>query len=70
VGIFGQTIQENPVNHRLWQRKIGAKGGKAGIGKAKARSSEQARNAALIRWNKFREMSRLSLKSKQQKKAT
>lgn len=34
---------------------IGRKGGRAGTGKAKARTSEQARKAALIRWEKWRE---------------
>ena len=29
---------------------LGRKGGKAGTGKAKARTSEQARKAALARW--------------------
>gem|GEM_PF-3820615 len=32
--------------------KIGAKGGKAGRGKAKARSSAQARKAVQVRWDK------------------
>lgn len=32
--------------------KLGAKGGKAGTGKAKARSSEQARKAVMKRWGK------------------
>jgi hypothetical protein len=31
---------------------IGAKGGKAGTGKAKARTSSQARAAAMKRWGK------------------
>src|SRR6266436_875041 len=31
---------------------LGRRGGKAGTGKAKARSSEQARHAAMIRWSK------------------
>jgi hypothetical protein len=31
---------------------LGRKGGKAGTGKSKARTSEQARRAALIRWEK------------------
>jgi hypothetical protein len=33
---------------------IGKKGGKAGTGKAKARSSEQARKAVMKRWGKRR----------------
>ena len=33
---------------------LGKKGGKAGTGKAKARSSEQARAAAKSRWEKER----------------
>ena len=32
----------------------GRKGGKAGVGKAKARSSEQARMAAKARWARVR----------------
>jgi hypothetical protein len=31
---------------------LGRLGGKAGTGKAKARTSEQARTAAMVRWNK------------------
>jgi hypothetical protein len=31
---------------------IGQRGGKAGTGKAKARTKDQARNAALARWSK------------------
>ena len=34
---------------------IGAKGGKAGRGKSKARSKEQARKAALVRWGKAKQ---------------
>lgn len=33
---------------------IGAKGGRAGTGKAKARTTAQARKAANIRWEKWR----------------
>lgn len=33
---------------------MGRKGGKAGTGKAKARTSDQARKAALVRWSKPR----------------
>jgi hypothetical protein len=33
---------------------IGRKGGKAGAGKAKARTSEQARAAVMARWNKVK----------------
>lgn len=33
-------------------KKIGSKGGKAGKGKAKARTKAQARKAALKRWRK------------------
>ena len=32
--------------------QIGAKGGKAGTGKAKSRGSDHARKAALVRWAK------------------
>jgi len=35
--------------------ELGRLGGKAGKGNAKARTSEQARRAALIRWQKARE---------------
>ncbi len=37
---------------RAYLAKIGRKGGKAARGKAKARSSEQARKAARVRWGK------------------
>jgi hypothetical protein len=37
---------------RAYLAKIGRKGGKAARGKAKARSSEQARKAARARWGK------------------
>jgi hypothetical protein len=33
---------------------MGRKGGKAGTGKAKARTSEQARKAVAVRWEKYR----------------
>lgn len=33
---------------------IGRKGGRAGTGKAKARTTEQAQKAANIRWEKWR----------------
>ena len=32
--------------------KSGAKGGKSGTGESKARTTEQARNAALARWRR------------------
>lgn len=35
-------------------RRMGAKGGAKGTGKAKARSSEQARKAVNTRWDKVR----------------
>ena len=35
-------------------QKTGSKGGKAGTGEAKARSSEQARKASKARWDKYR----------------
>lgn len=35
-------------------RQIAALGGKAGTGKAKARTPEQAANAARVRWAKWR----------------
>ena len=40
----------NPITAYL--STIGRAGGKAGRGKSKARSSAQARNAALARWGK------------------
>ena len=36
---------------------LGRKGGKAGTGKAKARTSEQARAAVMARWEKQRQKS-------------
>lgn len=45
--------KSNPVS--LYLSKIGQKGGKAGKGAAKARSSEQARAAVNKRWEKKRE---------------
>ena len=42
----------NPVSRYL--SKIGQKGGKAGRGSAKARSSDQARAAVNKRWDKVR----------------
>jgi hypothetical protein len=35
-------------------QRLGRLGGKAGTGKAKARTSEQARAAVMARWNKAR----------------
>ena len=35
-----------------WLRAAASKGGKAGTGKSKARSSAQARKAARVRWDK------------------
>jgi len=35
-------------------QQLGRRGGKAGTGKAKARTREQARIAAMARWNKAR----------------
>lgn len=40
------------MDHRQFLRKQASKGGKAGTGKAKARTTEQARAAALKRWSK------------------
>lgn len=39
---------------RKYLASIGAKGGAAGTGKSKARTTEQARKAALARWVKRR----------------
>lgn len=44
--------KNNPVSRYL--SKIGKKGGMAGKGQAKARSSEQARAAVQVRWEKDR----------------
>ena len=54
------------ANHRIWKKgfgsmksevqkylaSIGARGGKAGTGKSKARTKAQAQKAALARWRK------------------
>ncbi|HVT74572.1 MAG TPA: hypothetical protein VHD61_15670 [Lacunisphaera sp.] len=40
------------MDHRDYLRQIASKGGKAGTGKAKARSPEQARKAAEARWSR------------------
>ena len=42
----------NPITTYL--AGIGALGGKAGRGKSKARTSAQARKAALVRWDRAR----------------
>lgn len=38
--------------------ELGRLGGAAGRGKAKARTPEQARNAALLRWKRYAEKNR------------
>ena len=43
-----------PKAVRRYMARIGANGGRAGTGKAKARSSAQARRAARARWGKGR----------------
>ena len=50
----GEWILMNAVKQYL--ASIGAKGGKAGRGKAKARTKAQARAAAKARWDKARAM--------------
>lgn len=50
---MGRPRKRNPVSEYLSQ--IGQKGGKAGTGKAKARTPEQASAAAKARWKKKRE---------------
>jgi len=35
---------------KIYLASIGRKGGRSGTGKAKARTTEQARRAALVRW--------------------
>ena len=49
---MGLTLCENFMNEeaRKYLASIGARGGKAGTGKAKARTKAQARKAALTRW--------------------
>lgn len=47
-----QSGPDLPKAVRNHLAKLGAKGGKAGRGKAKARSKAQARKAALKRWRK------------------
>lgn len=42
------------MDHREYLRQIGRKGGQAGKGKAKARTSAQARKAVRARWKKAR----------------
>lgn len=42
------------MNHRQYLSQIGRKGGQAGKGKAKARTSAQASQAAKARWKKHR----------------
>lgn len=44
----------NP-NIKAYLSSIGSKGGRAGTGKSKARTSAQARKAALARWAKKKE---------------
>ena len=39
---------------RYWASELGRAGGKAGTGKAKARTSEQARAAVMVRWGKVK----------------
>jgi len=43
---------DEEVNEEHFACVSGAKGGAAGVGESKARTSEQARAAALIRWGK------------------
>lgn len=47
-------------------QQLGRLGGKAGTGKAKARSSEQARAAVEARWKKHRKAKRVDAKSNDQ----
>lgn len=37
---------------KAYMARIGRKGGKAGVGRAKARTTEQARAAARVRWDR------------------
>lgn len=46
---MGEAKKKNPAAVAL-----GRLGGKAGTGKAKARTSEQARAAVMVRWAKHR----------------
>jgi predicted sugar kinase len=45
------TMKKNLNKHA---QALGRRGGKAGCGKAKARTSEQARAAVMARWNKVK----------------
>jgi hypothetical protein len=47
---------------RYMAAQLGRKGGKAGKGKAKARTSEQARAAVNTRWKKYRKEQRSKTK--------
>jgi len=51
VAYIGLGVKEKSKKNRAAQA-LGRLGGKAGTGKAKARTSEQARAAVLVRWNK------------------
>ena len=46
---YGDCVNTKKNSHAV---ALGRLGGKAGKGKAKARSSEQARNAVMARWGK------------------
>jgi hypothetical protein len=46
-----QSVAHIPFMNKAAQQ-LGRLGGKAGTGKAKARTSEQARAAVMARWNK------------------
>ena len=46
------------MDHRKYLQQIGRKGGQAGKGPAKARSSAQARKAVNTRWKKARQSKR------------
>lgn len=46
----GECDQGGTLNRRMTHKQFSAKGGKAGTGEAKARTSEQARAAVQTRW--------------------
>lgn len=51
-------MSDLPAMLRAYLSSIGRRGGAAGTGKAKARTSEQARAAAKARWEKRRKGSK------------
>jgi hypothetical protein len=48
------SSKKHPKALQKWFQKITSKAGSAGTGKAKARTTDQARAAAKARWDKYR----------------